>query len=39
VDNISLMCHCHNAYLAERDYGKDTIARHRRSRASPPAAI
>ena len=25
------MCHTHNAYLAERDYGKEAMARHRRT--------
>jgi 5-methylcytosine-specific restriction endonuclease McrA len=40
VSNIRLMCRAHNAYLAECDYGRETIARHRRprSRASPTAA-
>jgi hypothetical protein len=40
VQNIRLMCCAHNAYLAERDYGSKTMARHRRprQRASPPAA-
>ena len=31
VDNVSLACKCHNAYLAEVDYGREAIARHRRS--------
>ncbi len=37
VSNIRLMCRAHNAYLAECDYGRDAMARHRRprSRASP----
>ncbi len=40
VSNIRLMCHAHNAYLAECDYGREAMGRHRRprSRASPPAA-
>jgi len=29
VENISLMCRVHNGYLAEVDYGRDAIARHR----------
>jgi HNH endonuclease len=28
-DNLSLMCRQHNAYLAERDYGKNVFARYR----------
>ncbi len=35
VDNISLACRCHNGYLAEVDYGRDTIARHRLSGTRP----
>ena len=31
VDNVALACKCHNAYLAEIDYGREAIARHRRS--------
>jgi 5-methylcytosine-specific restriction endonuclease McrA len=40
VGNIRLMCRAHNAYLAECDYGREAMARHRRprSRASPAAA-
>ena len=30
VANVSLACKCHNGYLAEVDYGRETIARHRR---------
>ncbi len=30
--NISLMCHAHNAYLAAHDYGREAMARYRRSR-------
>jgi 5-methylcytosine-specific restriction endonuclease McrA len=35
VANISLLCHQHNAYLAEADYGREAIARHRRSETRP----
>lgn len=40
VPNVRLMCRAHNAYLAECDYGRETMASHRRprSRASPAAA-
>jgi len=40
VPNIRLMCRAHNAYLAECDYGREAMGRHRRprSRASPAAA-
>ena len=31
VANIALACKCHNRHLAEVDYGRETIARHRRS--------
>lgn len=39
--NIRLMCRAHNEYLAERDYGKATMARYRRSgnRVSEAAAL
>jgi hypothetical protein len=30
-ENIRLMCRAHNAYLAERDYGRESMARSRRS--------
>ena len=33
--NISLACRCHNGYLAEVDYGREAIARHRRSGTRP----
>jgi hypothetical protein len=33
--NVALACRCHNGYLAEVDYGREAIARHRRSRARP----
>jgi hypothetical protein len=32
VDGIALACKAHNSYLAEVDYGREAIARHRRSR-------
>jgi hypothetical protein len=32
VQNIRLMCRAHNEYLAECDYGRKTMARHRRPR-------
>ena len=35
VANIALACHCHNVYLAEVDYGREAIARHRRSGTRP----
>jgi len=43
VENVSLVCRAHNDYLAEVDYGRKAIARHRRSRrrvfepAHPPS--
>jgi hypothetical protein len=39
-DNISLVCHSHNAYQAERDYGKDVAEKFHRggSRVSEPRA-
>ena len=40
VDNIRLMCVGHNAYLAEQDYGRAVMARHRHPGhgASPASA-
>ena len=35
VANIALACKCHNGYLAEVDYGREAIARHRRSGTRP----
>jgi hypothetical protein len=35
LDNVSLACKCHNAFLAEVDYGREAIARHRRSGTRP----
>jgi hypothetical protein len=39
-ENIRLMCHAHNALLAEQEYGKKKMALHRdqRRRASEPAS-
>jgi hypothetical protein len=31
ADNICLMCRAHNAYMAELDYGQETMSRFRRS--------
>jgi hypothetical protein len=38
VANVALVCPAHNAYLAECDYGREAMARHRppRGPASPP---
>ncbi len=42
VDNISLVCHTHNRYLAEVDYGREHIARMSRTapavQSRPPEA-
>jgi hypothetical protein len=35
--NIALLCPTHNRFLAERDYGRETIRRHRRREADAPA--
>ena len=35
VANIALACGCHNRYLAEVDYGREAIARHRRAGTRP----
>ena len=35
VANISLVCRCHNGTLAEVDYGREAMARHRRSETRP----
>jgi hypothetical protein len=37
VANTSLQCRRHNGYLAEVDYGREAIARHRRSGTRPLA--
>lgn len=34
LENIQLMCHAHNAYVAEHDYGREAMARFRRSDGS-----
>jgi hypothetical protein len=43
VENIQLMCHPHNEYLAELDYGKEVMERHQKygrsaNRVSEPSA-
>jgi len=38
TDNIRLLCHMHNAYVAECDYGREAMARHRRRGAAPVSA-
>ncbi len=38
VGNIRLMCRAHNAYLAECDYGREAMARHRPHSRSLPAS-
>jgi hypothetical protein len=35
--NISLLCRAHNGRLAEVDYGREAMAKHRRSKALPPS--
>jgi hypothetical protein len=35
VKNIGLVCRTHNAYLAELDYGREAMARHRDSAKAP----
>ena len=35
VENVSLACKCHNGYLAEVDYGREAMARHRRAGTRP----
>ena len=35
ADNIRLMCTCHNAYMAELDYGKDKMDCYRVREPSP----
>jgi hypothetical protein len=32
LENVTLVCRAHNAYLAEADYGRSAMAVHRRSR-------
>jgi 5-methylcytosine-specific restriction endonuclease McrA len=36
LQNVCLMCRAHNAYLAEHDYGRDAMVRHRRSSSQVP---
>jgi hypothetical protein len=40
-ENLALMCRAHNALMAEHDYGKEVMARFRRSasRALGPVAV
>jgi len=33
VEGVSLLCKAHNRYLAEIDYGREAMGRHRRSKA------
>ena len=35
VANVALACKCHNGYLAEVDYGREAMARHRRTETRP----
>jgi 5-methylcytosine-specific restriction endonuclease McrA len=37
VGNVSLACVCHNRHLAEVDYGREAIVRHRRAGTRPLA--
>ena len=44
LDNVILFCWTHNQYLAERDYGKEVIARYKKSgrsshRVCEPSAV
>jgi hypothetical protein len=41
LENIQLLCRSHNQYVAEHDYGKQAMARHRRSedRVSEASAV
>jgi 5-methylcytosine-specific restriction endonuclease McrA len=36
VANVGLMCRAHNAYMAEYDYGREAMARHRPPRSGAP---
>jgi 5-methylcytosine-specific restriction endonuclease McrA len=38
VANVCLMCRAHNAFLAEGDYGREAMARHRQARNRGPRA-
>jgi hypothetical protein len=35
-ENVALICRAHNGHLAEMDYGREAMARFRRSRTVPP---
>jgi hypothetical protein len=42
--NIQLVCRTHNAYMAERDYGKEVMQRYKKyrrpsNRVSEPSAV
>jgi hypothetical protein len=37
VEWVSLLCRVHNLHLAEIDYGREAMARHRRSKAGVPS--
>jgi predicted restriction endonuclease len=37
LQNIRLMCHAHNHYLAEHDYGRNAMAHYRRSGTLAPS--
>jgi hypothetical protein len=39
LKNLRLMCHAHNSYLAEHDYGREAMARHRRPSNGESGAI
>jgi 5-methylcytosine-specific restriction endonuclease McrA len=39
LKNLRLMCHAHNSYLAEHDYGREAMARDRRSSNGGSGAI
>ena len=35
AENVTLLCRAHNTLLAEHDYGKEVMARHRRATGRP----
>jgi hypothetical protein len=37
IENVRLLCPSHNRYLAEHDYGRPAIRRHRRLETEAPA--
>jgi hypothetical protein len=39
ASNVRLMCHLHNALLAERDYGQERMARYRRASNRRPNGV